>query len=106
MIYHLTHPEAWQDAAAGGVYRHPSLSTEGFIHCSTREQLADTANRYFTDAAQLVALEIAPDKAGSEVRWENGFPHLYGPLPVGAVTRVVAFPPAADGRFVLPGELA
>jgi uncharacterized protein (DUF952 family) len=37
-IYHITSKEAWQNAQAAGYYSHPSLETEGFIHCSEAHQ--------------------------------------------------------------------
>ena len=29
------------------------------------------------------------------------YPHIYGPIPVGAVTAVMPFPPSADGSFTI-----
>ncbi|MEW6279433.1 MAG: DUF952 domain-containing protein [Candidatus Eremiobacterota bacterium] len=104
MIYHLT-PRSWWEAHAHAVYRHPSLDEEGFIHCSTREQLVGTANRYFRGVSGLVALVVDPTRLRAEVRWEGGFPHVYGPLEREAVLGVVAFPPGRDGTFTLPEGL-
>ena len=53
-------------------------------------------------------LRIDPDRLTAPVRWEPGvptdpdsmlFPHLYGPLPVSAVTSVTPYLPEADGSF-------
>ena len=43
---------------------------------------------YYEGAGELLLLEIDPKQVPSEVRFEGGFPHLYGPLPVSAVTNV------------------
>ncbi|MGB7237881.1 MAG: DUF952 domain-containing protein, partial [Rhodococcus sp. (in: high G+C Gram-positive bacteria)] len=52
-----------------------------------------------------------PSRLGAPVRWEPGvpgdpqsmlFPHLYGPLPMAAVTTVVRYVPDANGEFVAP----
>ena len=49
-----------------------------------------------------------PTRLTAPVRWEPGvpsdpesmlFPHLYGPLPVAAVTSVTPYQPDADGSF-------
>ena len=37
-----------------------TLEQEGFIHCSTRDQVEATANRFYGDVEQLVVLTIDP----------------------------------------------
>lgn len=106
-IFHITTPQAWSQAVAAGSYRGDTLETEGFIHCSTRAQVTHVANARFHGRSGLVLLCIAPERVGSEIRYEPAeagelFPHIYGPLNLDAVTTVLDFPPGADGRFVLP----
>jgi uncharacterized protein (DUF952 family) len=105
LILHITTPEAWAAALDSGAYRSETLDTEGFIHCSRPHQLVATANRRYRGRTDLVLLSIDPALVPPDVpqREEGGFPHLYGPLPVEAVTSVVGFDPGADGRFHLPG---
>ncbi len=106
-LLHICTPGEWQSAQASGEYRAPSLETEGFIHCSTPAQVADTALLFYHGRANLCLLVIDAHKAQSEIKYElasNGgtYPHIYGPLNVSAVTDVVPFPPNADGTFTLP----
>lgn len=106
-IYHLTTPAAWTEAQAAGHYAAPSLESEGFIHASTGAQLAATAERHYPGRGDLVVLAIAPERLNVPLRYEGdtalgAFPHLYGPLNLDAVTRVIAFPPGPDGRFTWP----
>ncbi len=95
-IFHLAVPDDWVAAFAVGEYtmstRGITLEQEGFIHCSTREQMQDTANRFYGDLDQLVVLTIDPHLVPSTIVWESPgagldvlFPHIYGPLPVAAV---------------------
>ncbi len=69
-----------------------TLEQEGFIHCSTREQMQDTANRFYGDLDQLVVLTIDALLVPSPIVFEPPapdmdvlFPHIYGPLPIAAV---------------------
>lgn len=107
-IYHITPLRDWQAALAAGAYTADSLEREGFIHCSTAEQVVDTANRYYAGQAGLVLLRIRVEALRAEVRYENLvggemlFPHIYGPLNLDAVAGAADFPPGADGRFSLP----
>ena len=86
MIFHITGSEAWSAARTEGVYRAPSLETEGFIHFSYAPQLAGTAALHYAGVTGLIVLAV--EEAGLDIRVEGGFPHLYEPLPVSAVRDV------------------
>ena len=45
LIYHIVLPDKWAEFDSG-LYRHASLATEGFIHCSFEEQLPGVIERY------------------------------------------------------------
>lgn len=109
-ILHITTHDAWNTVQRVGQYRAASLDTEGFIHCSTLEQVVRTADRFFHGQQGLVLLVIDPAKLHADLRYEAAdldvFPHLYGPLNGDAVLDVVPFPPREDGTFTLPKPLA
>jgi uncharacterized protein (DUF952 family) len=104
-ILHLAGDTAWAAAARAGVYAADSLTTEGFIHCSTPQQVIPVANRLFRNRHDLVLLQIDTARVDAAIRYENLeggtelYPHIYGPLPVSAVVRATPFPPDADGAF-------
>ena len=107
-IFHITKSEEWESAKRDGRYEATSLASEGFIHCSTSNQVIQTANRLFRGQPGLVLLEIDPSQVKAEIKYENceggqeNFPHLYGPLDPGSVVRVSEFKPGEDGTFVMP----
>lgn len=106
-ILHLCRPEEWERALASGDYRTESLETEGFIHCSTPEQIVATAQRHRKGQQGLLLLVINPERVVPEIRYEeakNGdaYPHIYGPLNIDAVTAVKPFPLQPDGSFLQP----
>jgi uncharacterized protein (DUF952 family) len=94
VIVHVCSSDAWAAARASGMYRAESLATEGFIHFSRWDQLAGTVARYYAGVPDLVVL--VADPAGLDVRVENGFPHLYEPLPIRAVTEVLPLAEALE----------
>ncbi len=108
-ILHITTRAGWEAAQQAGSYRGDTLDTEGFIHCSIPQQVVRTANAFFHGQNDLVLLLINPQKLRSELRYEPSdgdlFPHIYGPLNLDAVVRVVMFPPRNDGQFELPHAL-
>jgi uncharacterized protein (DUF952 family) len=91
-IYHIAGFQDWERQRSLGEYRHPSLATEGFIHCSLGEQVEGTLERFFPSRDGLVLLEIDPGKLRAEVRYENGYPHVYGALNLSAVVAVRDIP--------------
>ena len=91
------------------MYRTPSLDTEGFVHLSKPDQVTAVADFLYRGRTDLVLLYVRPDRLTAELRYEalttdEPFPHLYGPLNLNAVVRVVPFPPLPDGTFQLPAE--
>ena len=116
-ILHITHQQDWQSALESGAYKSPTLDKEGFIHCSDAEQVLRVANNFYVGQTDLVLLVIdtaklvAPLKIEAPINPQTGqpesgvtdlFPHVYGAINLEAVIKVVAFPPNADGSFVLP----
>lgn len=92
VIYHIADPNQWEQAQVSRFYTHPSLHSEGYIHCSTREQLEETANLYFADADQILILFIDPAKLEAELVYEaasrgGDFPHIYGPVNISSIVR-------------------
>ncbi|MED7924434.1 DUF952 domain-containing protein [Nonomuraea sp. LP-02] len=91
-IHHLALATDWHHATHAGEYRISTLGRtldeEGFIHCShDLDQLHQVHDRYYTHVTEpLLVLDIDP--TGLDIRTENGYPHLYGPLPVTAVTHI------------------
>jgi len=115
MIFHIAVRAEWDAAARGGVYIPPSLAAEGFIHCSTRDQVAGTANLFYRGQSDLLLLVIDESLLAAPIRYEAplgkndvraalSFPHIYGPLNLNAVLRVEPLPCAADGSFELPSN--
>src|SRR3989304_809808 len=117
MIYHLTTRKFWKRALATGDYRIDSLEDEGFIHCSTLAQILPVAEKFFPHKNKLVVLLIENTLLTSILKWEppsDGappvgalegelFPHIYGPLNLDAVVKVLDIERNAEGLFELPG---
>jgi uncharacterized protein (DUF952 family) len=111
LIYHIVQRGRWEEARSEGSYQSSSLDSEGFIHCSTLEQVRRVADTHFRGQRGLVLLVIQSARVRAEIRYEGsqgdeGFPHIYGPLNTDAVARVVAFETGDDGRFQLPPEIS
>lgn len=110
-VFHITTRKAWNDAQAVGQYRAESLETEGFIHCSKREQVTRVANMRFRGQSGLVLLAVNLSRVNARVVFENTeggaemFPHIYGPIATQAVEQVAAFEPQGFGQFELPPGL-
>jgi glutathione S-transferase len=107
-IFHLALPDDWAAAFGDGEYRMSTrgvtLEQEGFIHCSTRAQMEDTANRFYSDLDQLVVLTVIPRLVPARIVFEPPapgidtlFPHVYGPIPITAVVSAEAWV-RSDGR--------
>ena len=94
IIYHITTDAAWNLAREVGKYTVPSLKDEGFIHCSTKEQVPGVLERYFKGQSNLVKLTIEKSKVTSPLIFELAgsinevFPHIHGPIDLDSVISV------------------
>jgi len=89
-IVHIATPAEWADAQRTGTVAPANLATEGFVHCSTREQLPGTLELVFRGAGPLFVLVLDPE-ALVDLRWEGqpeAFPHVYSTIPTTAVLAV------------------
>ena len=112
MIFHIALETEWDSALQLGIYSPSSITNEGFIHCSTREQIVATANLFYYGRTDLILLQIDEIRLTAPLRYETPaddeahaslrFPHIYGPLNLDAIMRAEPFRCADDGSFTLP----
>lgn len=117
-ILHIISKKDWEQAQKEGGYTPPSLAEEGFIHCSTIEQTAETANLFYKGKKNLLLLSISTHFLESPLVYEDPagmpndenragqFPHIYGHLNLNAVIKVTPFTPNENGEFELPMEIS
>ncbi|KAK4047213.1 hypothetical protein OIO90_006276 [Microbotryomycetes sp. JL221] len=57
-----------------------SDAKDGFVHLCTRDQLGDVVNKWFNDIGKVTVLKVDYGRLNGFkiVKWEQGFPHLYG----------------------------
>lgn len=107
-VYKICPQTLWRAAESAGVFRGAPVDiADGFIHFSTAAQAIETAAKHFVGQDDLLLLQVDSERLGAPLAWEVSrggalFPHLYGDLPLAAVTRVDGLPLGADGRHVFP----
>ena len=77
--------------------------SDGYVHFSTGEQVAETAAKYFAGVEGLMLLAVDADKAGDALRWEVSrggaeFPHLYRKLMASDIVWARPLPLGPDGH--------
>ena len=103
-IYHISKQGELESARPLGKYTPVEFEAEGFIHCSTQEQLLPVANFLFQDADDLLVLEIDPRLVDADIRWEEvdgeKYPHIYGVLNLDAVQAEKTLERDRNGVFI------
>lgn len=111
-LLHMCTRVEWERAQEVGERVPDGFAVEGFVHMSTPVQVHLPANRIFAGRDDIVLLSLDPALLGAEVKWEPGvpsdpdsmrFPHLFGPIPVAAVTAVTAYIRDENGAFPFLG---
>jgi uncharacterized protein (DUF952 family) len=106
---HLIPEDVWRRVRGDETYVPDAFAEDGFIHCTLGDdRMLEVANLFYAgDPRPMLVLSLAPDRVGSEVRFddpERVFPHIYGPLSLAAVTGSRPVERGADGRFTGYGE--
>ena len=105
LIFHLVPKKKWHNNQRYGLYRPDLKDEEGFIHCSTADQVEDTANRFFKDQNNILLIVINYGKIQSDVKMEDTegsgqeYPHIYGPLNMDAILDKIKLQSDEDGLF-------
>ena len=104
LTFHLVPVETWTALPPGTPYASPSLSSEGFIHCTDGvEAMVATANRHYRDdPREFLVLTVDLERTGSPWRFDDGsgiYPHVYGPIAPEAVLEGVPIERDPDGTF-------
>lgn len=104
-VFHIIAESDWSTAREAGSYAPASLTAEGFVHFSYRDQVARTANGHYRDRDGLVVVEFDPDRFPAPLVDEDlygmgeDFPHLYAAVPVAAAVAEHPLLRQDDGDF-------
>ncbi len=94
------------DVTVADPYSPPSLAQEGFVHCSFRDAVAESARLYFPVGARLRVLQIDPRRLRCELRVvdtpRGPMPHVHGAIPRAAIVRELSL----DQLAAAPDELS
>jgi uncharacterized protein (DUF952 family)/GNAT superfamily N-acetyltransferase len=107
-LLHLIGAAQWRVALDAGSVVDATLVADGYLRLCGPEQVARTAERLFPARDDLLVLVVDRARLRDEVRREPDVPesmrflHLFGPLPVAAVTSVLPYRPGPEGAFVTP----
>ena len=96
-IYKILTEAEWEMSNQIGHVKTDLDNKDGFIHCSTAKQLALTLHLYFKEEKSVVLCEIEErnlkrseyffEKALSNNRLEQDFPHIYGKLGIEQISK-------------------
>ena len=94
-LFHVVH--------AGGAPAEPGA--EGFVHCSYKPEVLESARLYFPAGARLEVLRIDPRKVGARIDEADTprgkMPHVHGRVPQAAVVERLAL----DAVAAAPDEV-
>ena len=109
LIFKIVPRVEWENVAAD--YRGSAHDqADGFLHFSTRPQLAETLRRYYAGQTDLMLVAVEADALGAALKWEHSpsrgedLPHLYAALPRAAVLWAAPLSRQPNGEFLLPPE--
>ena len=90
--YKILTSDQWAQFQADGVFHGAPVDlADGYIHMSAANQVQGTLDKHFAGQTALVIAEVDLAVLGDSIKWEASrggalFPHIYGPLPMAAVT--------------------
>lgn len=109
-VYKILSADDWQVAQSLGYTKTALDEGDGYVHLSTRAQVAETLALHYHQQPDVRLLEYVIEELGVPVRWEESrggqlFPHLYSTLRLDAANRTWTLGLAADGTPALPDNI-
>ena len=107
-IYKITPRADWDAALVAGRFDGAPVDVkDGFIHFSTADQVAKTAEIHFSGQNDLLLVAVDSQKLGDALKWEVSrggalFPHLYAHLLPSAVVWSRPMLLSANGTHQIP----
>lgn len=111
IIFKIEDKDIWQAAKEAGTYQGSQHDNrDGFIHFSTKEQLATTLTKHYAGKTNLVLIAVNQDSLGPALKWEPSrggalFPHLYAPLSTNHVLWEKPLEQTEIGGHILPKDM-
>jgi uncharacterized protein (DUF952 family) len=105
-IYHILDPALDpNEVIAKNDYTPAGFAEEGFIHCSEKQQVSQTLNKWFEGNDSVHLFRIETDKVTASVIFEDltesgvDFPHIYGALNTNAIVETTLLKRNSEGEF-------
>ena len=110
VLYKIMSRQDWETVQANGLYEGSEVDRrDGFIHLSAAHQVRATAQKHFSGRAGLLLVSVAEEALSPNLKWEVSrggdlFPHIYGAVPLSAVSEVIPLP-VVNGAHLFPEGL-
>jgi len=111
LVYKILRQDEWAKLRRKGVFQGSTDDDrDGFIHLSTKDQLQGTLDKHYTAGDVVILAEVSAGTIADNLKYEVSrggaeFPHLYGVLRLGDVTRHWALSPDQHGRYAVQDYL-
>lgn len=98
--------DTWEKIRNEESFGHEQVELEGYIHCSSINHFWRVAPNFKEIKEDLVLLLIDEERLSAPVRWEDGdqcgrdYPHVYGPIDLKAVMKVLPYLKDPEGSFI------
>jgi len=109
-VYKILSESDWQVATELGYTTTALDEGDGYVHLSTREQVAETLTLHYPRQERVRLFEYILEEMSDPVRWEKSrggqsFPHLYARLRLDTASRNWTLDLGNDGVPALPSDI-
>lgn len=110
LVYKILNAEDWQTAEQLGFTKTALDEGDGYVHLSTRAQVAETLALHYPGQEHVRLLEYIVEEMDGRIKWEESrggdkFPHLYSTLRIDGATRLWELTLGEDGVPQLPDDI-
>ena len=109
-VYKILSAPDWAQAEQLGYTQTALDEGDGYVHLSTRAQVAETLSLHYPGQTDVRLLEYIAEEMSGPIRWEERrggqlFPHLYATLQIEAAKRTWTLSLSDDGVPALPADI-